>query len=116
MFSLLLSDGIEGQVLEPFHLGLQKLEIDRGDAAVVLPLDVFHAWARDAEDRHPSAIDSANHHLLDLSSPDQPKSSEEEVIGLEHVSPPFRCRMSMDLKRRDGLQWRRSRGTYSPLL
>jgi hypothetical protein len=70
MLSLLLSDGIEGQVFEPSHLRLQKLEIDRGDAAVILPLDVFHAWARDAEDRHPSAVDSADHYLLDLTSSD----------------------------------------------
>jgi hypothetical protein len=89
ILSLLLSNGIKGQVLEPSHLRLQELEIDCGDAAVILPLDVFHVWARDAEDRHPSAVDSADHYLLDLSSPDQPKSSEEEVIGLEHGFTSF---------------------------
>jgi hypothetical protein len=89
MFSLLLSDGIEGQVFEPSDLRLKKLEIDRGDAAVILPLDVFHAWPRDAEDRHPSAVDSADYYLLDLSSSDEPESSEEEVIGLEHGFTSF---------------------------
>jgi hypothetical protein len=70
MFSLLLSDSIKGQVFEPSHLRLQKLKIDRGNPAVILPLDVFHARPRDAEDRHPSAVDSADHYLLDLSSSD----------------------------------------------
>lgn len=68
---------------------LQKLEIDRSDPAVILPLDAFHAWPRDAEDRHPSAIDPADHHFLDLSSSDQPEGSEEKVVGLEHGFTSF---------------------------
>jgi hypothetical protein len=70
-------------------LRLQKLKIDRGYPAVILPLDVFHARPRDAEDRHPSAVDSADHYLLDLSSSDESKGSEEKVIGLEHGFTSF---------------------------
>jgi hypothetical protein len=55
------------------------------------------------KNRHPPAIHSADYHLLELSSPDQPKGSEEEVIGLEHRFTSFRLSMSMDLKRRVGL-------------
>jgi hypothetical protein len=84
-------------------LKLEKLEVDRGGAAVVVALHVFHAWTRDMEDRHPPAIHSADYHLLELPSSDQPKGSEEEVIGLEHGFTSFRLSISMDLKRRVGL-------------
>ena len=36
------------------------------------------------EDRHPPAVHSADHHFLELSSSDQSKGSEKEVLGLEH--------------------------------
>jgi hypothetical protein len=90
--SLLLPDGREGQVLEPFHLRLQKPEVHGGRAAIVLPLGFFHAGAFDAEHRHPSAIHPPDLDGLKLPSPDQPEGSEEQVIGQKHRSPPFSLR------------------------
>jgi hypothetical protein len=89
---LLLSDGFEGQVLEPSHLELEKLEVYHRRTAVVLSFDILHARTFDAEDRHPSAVDSANNHLVELSSSDQPEGAEEKVIRLEHRSPPLSAR------------------------
>ncbi len=89
MFPLLLSDGFKGQVFEPSHLKLQKLEVDHGRAAVVVALDLLHSRACDVKDRHPSAVHPADHHLLELASSDQPEGSEEEVIGLEHGFTSF---------------------------
>jgi hypothetical protein len=91
---LLLSDGIESQVLQAPHLELEKLEVHHRRPAVVLSFDILHARTFDAEDRHPSAVESANHHLVELSSSDQPEGSEEKVIGLEHRSPPLFARES----------------------
>jgi hypothetical protein len=70
-------------------LRLEKLEVHDRRTAVVLSFDILHAWTFDTEDRHPSAIDSADDYFVKLSSSDQPEGPEEEVIGLEHRSPPF---------------------------
>jgi hypothetical protein len=72
---LLLSDSVEGQVLETSHLRLEKLEVHDRRAAVVLSFDILHARTFDTEDCHPSAVDSADDYLVKLSSPDQPEGA-----------------------------------------
>jgi len=51
---------------------------------VVLPLELGHPRALDAEDRHASAVHASDLDALKLAAAGEPEGSEEEVLGLEH--------------------------------
>jgi hypothetical protein len=82
--TLLPSERLEREILQTRDLGLEETEIHERRTAVVLPLELFHSRALDAEDRHASPV-----HAPDLDSPKlaasyEPEGPEEEVLGLEH--------------------------------
>jgi hypothetical protein len=68
---LLPAECVEGQVLEPRHLGLEEAQVHERGAAVVLALDVFDARAFDVEDRHSPAIRPADLDLAQLAAAHQ---------------------------------------------
>jgi hypothetical protein len=81
---LLLSDGLEGQVFQSPHLQLQQSKVNGRHARVVLALGPFHLRSFDAEHRHRPAVGPVELETVKLSSPDQRKGPEEEVIGSKH--------------------------------
>lgn len=51
---------------------------------MVLPLDLLHPRALDAEDRHASPVHPADLDAPKLAAPREPEGAEEEILGLEH--------------------------------
>jgi hypothetical protein len=74
---LLFADRIEGGVLEAPHLGLQKPEVHRGRAAVVVALGLGHPWSFDAEDRDAPAVRPADLDAGELAAADEAEGPEE---------------------------------------
>ena len=98
---------MKGQVLQASDLGLEEAQVHQGGPAVVVALDLFHAGAFDAEDRHPLPVDAPDLDLPELAAADEPQGSQEEVLGLKHRRL-LRC-TPVDCWRRDRLRWVRSR-------
>jgi hypothetical protein len=84
IFSLLLSNGREGQVLESLHLRFEKPEIDRGRSPVVLGRGLARSF--DAKDRHPPAVHTPQRDVLQLSAADEHEGAEEKIVGLDQGS------------------------------
>jgi hypothetical protein len=83
---LLLTDRLEGQVLEPPDFRLQKPQVHEGGTAPVLTLGIVHPRSGDSEEGDAPAVRSAYLDALKLAAADEAQGPEEEVVGLEHVS------------------------------
>jgi hypothetical protein len=88
--SLLLSHGTEGQILEPPHLRLEKLQVHRGGAAVVVTLGLLQVGTHDAEDGHAPPVHALHLDAGQLATAQEGKGPQEEVIGQEHALTSFR--------------------------
>jgi hypothetical protein len=87
--TLLPAERLECEVLQARDLGLEQAQVHDRPAAVVLPLEVFHAGALDVEDRHPPPVDAPDHDAGELAATREPEGPEEEVLGLEHHRLPY---------------------------
>jgi hypothetical protein len=43
----------------------------------------------DAKDRHPPAVRTPQRDVLQLSAADEHEGTEEKVVGLDHLLPPY---------------------------
>jgi hypothetical protein len=98
--TLLPPELLERQVLQPCHLGLEETQIHERRPPVVLPLELGHPRALDAEDRHAPAVHASDLDALKLPAASEPEGSEEEVLGLEHRFASFTSDVSVDSMRR----------------
>lgn len=71
---------------------------------MVFALDVLHAGAFDAEDRHAPAVDAPDLDIAQLAAADEPQGSQEQVLGLKHRC--LQCHShALDSQRRVGYRW-----------
>jgi hypothetical protein len=86
---LLSPQGIEGDVLEASHLRLQKTQVHKRRAAVVLAFGVLHPRTRDPEDGDAPAVHPTHLDSLKLTAADEPQGPEKEIVGLQHWTLPW---------------------------
>jgi hypothetical protein len=82
MSALLFAERFEGQVLEARHFGLEEAQVHERGAVVVVTLGLLHVRASDAENRQPFPVDAAQLDAGEFAATREPKSPEEEVLGL----------------------------------
>jgi hypothetical protein len=82
--TLLPSERLECEVLQTRDLRLEETEFHKRRTPVVLPLELLHPGAFDAEDRHASPVHAPDIDASKLAASREPKGSKEEVLGLEH--------------------------------
>jgi len=123
MSALLSTECLEGQVLQARDFRLEKAQVHQRRAAVVLPLDVAHAGALDAEDRQPLPVHAPHLDAGEFAAAREPEGAEEEVFRLEHPAsllpagapvsptrrPPPGVAHDLDSMRRVRLRWDGSR-------
>jgi len=82
--SLLLTDGLEGAILQSLELELEVLEIHDRLAAVVIPLGLLGPI--DSKHRRSTSVRPSHCHVLELAASHERVRSQEEVIGLNQGS------------------------------
>lgn len=75
--------------LQARDLGLEEAKVHQARTEV-LSLDVLDARAVDREDGDGPAVDAADQDLAQLAAAHEAESPEEKIVGLEHVSPPWK--------------------------
>jgi len=66
------------------------LQIDRGAALVVIPLDLVHARAVDPEERHAPSVRTAHMDVDQLAAAHEAKGRQVDVLGHKHAFASFR--------------------------
>jgi hypothetical protein len=82
--TLLPPERLECEVLQTRDLGLEEAEIHKRGPPVVLPLELLHPGALDAEDRHAPPVHAPDVDAPKLAATREPEGPKEEVLGLEH--------------------------------
>jgi hypothetical protein len=93
-FSLFLTNGREGLVLEPPDGGLEQLEIHDRRTVVVLALRLLHVGAVDSEVGDAAAVHTADLDAGELAPAGEREGTQEEIVGADHErgSPPAAAR------------------------
>ena len=87
VFSLFLTNGREGLVLEPPDGGLEQLEIHDRRTVVVLVPRLLDVGALDAEVGDAPAVHAADLDARELAAAREREGAEEEIVGPHHERP-----------------------------